>query len=31
LEVPLSDPGVAGTVLGAILQADAEQAGGQPC
>jgi hypothetical protein len=31
LEIPLADPNVAGTVLGAILQADAERAGGQPC
>ena len=31
LEIPLADPSVAGSVLGVILQADAEQAGGQPC
>jgi hypothetical protein len=31
LEIPLADPSVAGTVLGAILHADAERAGGQPC
>lgn len=31
LEIPLADPSVAGTMLGVILQADAEQAGGQPC
>lgn len=31
LQIPLSDPGAAGTVLGALLQADAEQAGGRPC
>jgi hypothetical protein len=31
LEIPLSDPNAAGTVLGAILQADAKQAGDRPC
>jgi hypothetical protein len=31
LEIPLVDPGSAGTVLGAILRADAEAAGGQSC
>jgi hypothetical protein len=31
LEIPLSDPSAAGTVLGALLQADAKQAGGRPC
>jgi hypothetical protein len=31
LQVPLTDPCVAGTVLGAILHADAEAAGGPPC
>ena len=31
LEIPLADASLAGTVLRAILQLDAEQAGGQPC
>ncbi len=31
LEIPLSDPSAAGAVLGALLHADAEQAGGRPC
>jgi len=31
LEIPLSDPSAAGTVLGAVLQADAKQAGDRPC
>jgi len=31
LEIPLADPSVAGTVLGAILHADAERAGDRPC
>jgi hypothetical protein len=31
LAIPLTDPSVAGTVLGALVQADAEQAGGRPC
>ena len=31
LKIPLADPSAAGTVLGAILHADAEQAGGRPC
>ena len=31
LEIPLADPRSAGTVLEAILRADAEAAGGQPC
>jgi hypothetical protein len=31
LEIPLSDPSAAGTVVGAILHADAERAGGRPC
>jgi hypothetical protein len=31
LEIPLSDMSVAGTVLGAIVHADAQQAGDRPC
>ena len=31
LAIPLTDPSVAGTVLGALVQADAQQAGGRPC
>jgi hypothetical protein len=31
LQIPLADPSVVGTVLGAILHADAETAGGPPC
>ena len=31
LAIPLSDPSVAGTVLGAIVHADAERAGDHPC
>jgi hypothetical protein len=31
LAIPLSDPSVAGTVLGAIVHADAERAGDRPC
>jgi hypothetical protein len=31
LAIPLTDPSVAGTVLGAIVRADAEQAGDRPC
>jgi hypothetical protein len=31
LEIPLSDASAAGTVVGAILHADAERAGGAPC
>jgi hypothetical protein len=31
LEIPLSDASAAGTVVGAILHADAERAGGVPC
>jgi hypothetical protein len=31
LDIPLADPSVAATVLGALLDADAEKAGGRPC
>lgn len=31
LKIPLTDGNVVGTVLGAILRADAEQAGGRAC
>jgi hypothetical protein len=31
LEISMADPQAAATVLAAILQADAERAGGQPC
>jgi hypothetical protein len=31
LEIPLAEPSVVGTLLGAILHADGERAGGQPC
>jgi hypothetical protein len=31
LEIPLLDPSAAAALIGAIVQADAEQAGGRPC
>lgn len=31
LEIPLSDPSAAAALIRAILQADAQQAGGRPC
>jgi hypothetical protein len=31
LEIPLSDPNAVATVLGAIVQADAQRAGDRPC